>query len=75
LSMTLYMVIRAKGDPVPVYRRFAERGRMTPEAFASRAGSTSGSIAATSSWRPMTQRSSIVGSQTRATSSTSRCAA
>ncbi len=33
LGMTLYMVIEnfRKGDPVPVYRRFREQGRLTPE--------------------------------------------
>ena len=31
--MALYMVIERfrNGDPAPVYRRFAERGRMAPE--------------------------------------------
>jgi hypothetical protein len=31
--MALYMVIESfrNGDPAPVYRRFAERGRMAPE--------------------------------------------
>ena len=29
--MTLYMVIEQFHDPVPVYRRFRERGRMAPE--------------------------------------------
>jgi Protein of unknown function (DUF3303) len=31
--VTLYLVIEhfADGDPVPVYRRFRERGRLTPD--------------------------------------------
>jgi hypothetical protein len=33
MSTTLYMVIERfkDGDPVPVYRRFRERGRLAPE--------------------------------------------
>lgn len=33
MSSTLYMVIERfkNGDPLPVYRRFRERGRMAPE--------------------------------------------
>ncbi len=33
MAQTLYMIIEhfKKNDPVPVYRRFRERGRITPE--------------------------------------------
>jgi len=33
MALTLYMVIEhfRNGDPVPVYRRFRDRGRMAPE--------------------------------------------
>jgi hypothetical protein len=35
MTTSLYMVIEKfrGGDPVPVYRRFRERGRMAPEAL------------------------------------------
>ncbi len=38
----LYMIIESfkNGDPVPVYRRFRDKGRQAPEALGSPAGTT-----------------------------------